>query len=75
MQRRLPIDGQAVIAYVNTIDVRDIGVTEQAVAAGGGQQVLDRMTIPGVGYVSYFKDTEGNVFGTIQNDPQAGAGA
>jgi uncharacterized protein len=73
MQRRLPIDGQAMIAYVCTIDVDDIGATEEGVIAGGGQQVLDRMTIPGVGYVSYFKDTEGNVFGAIQNDPQAGA--
>jgi predicted enzyme related to lactoylglutathione lyase len=41
--------------------------TDAKVAAAGGEQVLDRMEIPGVGWVSYFKDTEGNVFGALQS--------
>ena len=31
-----------------------------------GEQVLDRMEVPGVGQLSYFKDTEGNIFGALQ---------
>jgi predicted enzyme related to lactoylglutathione lyase len=64
------IDGQSVNAFVCTVQVDDIGATEESVAAAGGEQVLDRMEIPGVGHVSYFKDTEGNVFGALQ--PAAG---
>jgi predicted enzyme related to lactoylglutathione lyase len=29
------------------------------------------MPIPGVGWLAYCKDTEGNVFGIMQDDPQA----
>ena len=71
VKRQGAIDGKAVIAFVCTIDVPDIGAAEQAVPAAGGEQVLDRMAVPGVGWLSYFKDTEGNVFGTMQADPSA----
>jgi predicted enzyme related to lactoylglutathione lyase len=71
LERRAPVDGQAVIAYVCTIDVPDLAATEAAVAAAGGQQVLERMAVPGVGHLAYFKDSEGNVFGAIQSDPAA----
>jgi predicted enzyme related to lactoylglutathione lyase len=60
------IDGVSVNAFVCTVSVDDIADTEAKVAAAGGEQVLDRMEIPGVGWVSYFKDTEGNVFGALQ---------
>jgi predicted enzyme related to lactoylglutathione lyase len=29
------------------------------------------MGVPGVGWLAYFKDTEGNIFGIMQNDPNA----
>jgi predicted enzyme related to lactoylglutathione lyase len=29
------------------------------------------MPIPGVAWLAYGKDTEGNIFGMIQNDPAA----
>jgi predicted enzyme related to lactoylglutathione lyase len=60
------IDGVSVNAFVCTVQVDDIAATEAKVAAAGGEQVLDRMEIPGVGHVSYFKDTEGNIFGSLQ---------
>jgi hypothetical protein len=66
-----PVDGTAVIAFVCTLDVPDIGAAEGAVVAAGGEQVLDRMAVPGVGWLSYFKDTEGNVFGAMQSDASA----
>jgi predicted enzyme related to lactoylglutathione lyase len=64
------VDGGGANAFVCTASVDDIADTEAAVVAAGGEQVLDRMEIPGVGSVSYFKDTEGNVFGALQ--PVAG---
>ena len=65
-QRRGEIDGQAVIAYVKTIDVDDLAETQRRIADGGGQMVLETAEIPNVGTVAYFKDTEGNIFGALQ---------
>jgi predicted enzyme related to lactoylglutathione lyase len=72
VKRQGAIDGTAVIAYVCTVDVPDIDATEREVLAAGGQQVLDRMAVPGVGWLSYFKDTESNIFGAMQPDESAG---
>lgn len=66
-----PIEGQAVNAYVCTIGTDDLAVTSDKVAAAGGSMALPRMAIPGVGWLGYFKDTEGNIFGVMQNDPDA----
>jgi predicted enzyme related to lactoylglutathione lyase len=66
VERRQAIDGQAVIAFVCTVDVDDIAATEQKVKDAGGEQVVDRHEIPEVGQLSYFKDTEGNIFGALQ---------
>jgi predicted enzyme related to lactoylglutathione lyase len=30
------------------------------------------MPVPGVGWLAYYKDTEGNIFGVMQDDRQAG---
>jgi uncharacterized protein len=69
MQRRgpAPTPETPLNGFACSIDVEDIAATEKAVVDAGGQQVLERMTIPGVGYVSYFTDTEGNVFGLYQS--------
>lgn len=65
-QRQGEIDGDAVIAYVNTIQVDDLAETERRIAAGGGQMVLEPGEIPNVGTIAYFRDTEGNVFAALQ---------
>ncbi len=61
-----PGDGQSVNAFVNTIQVDSIDETERRVPDAGGEQVVAQDTIPGVGKVSYFKDTEGNIFGALE---------
>jgi hypothetical protein len=38
---------------------------------GGGKTVLTTTVIPGVGYLAYGQDTEGNTFGMMQADPSA----
>ncbi len=64
--RRVGTDGEAVNAYVNTIQVQDLAETERRIAAAGGERVVQPAEVPGVGTVAYFKDTEGNIFGALQ---------
>jgi predicted enzyme related to lactoylglutathione lyase len=61
-----PAAGAAVNAYTCTIQVDSIDDIERAVPAAGGAQVLDRMEVPEVGQLSYFTDSEGNIFGALQ---------
>lgn len=70
--RRGVIDGEAVIAYVCTVDVASLEETIAAVERNGGTIALPKMPVPGVGWLAYFKDSEGNIFGAMQADPQAG---
>lgn len=60
---------EAVVNFV--IDVDDVDAYAEKVSAAGGEQVVPKMAIPGVGWVAYFKDTEGNIFGVHQHDPTA----
>jgi uncharacterized protein len=69
--RRGEIDGQAVIAYVCTVDVESIDTSIATVEKSGGTVVLPKMPVPGVGWLVYCKDTEGNIFGMMQADPNA----
>jgi predicted enzyme related to lactoylglutathione lyase len=61
-----PLGGAPVVGYVCTIEVASLEETQRAVPAAGGEQVVDRMEVPGVGHLAYFKDTEGNVFGALE---------
>ena len=65
-QGPVPAGPQPVSAYVCTIQVDSIEETERAVPAAGGEQVVERMEVPEVGLLAYFKDTEGNLFGALQ---------
>lgn len=71
VRRRGTIDGEAVIAYVCTVDVTSVDDTVRQLASLGGTMALAKMAIPGVGWLAYAKDTEGNIFGFMQNDPAA----
>ena len=71
VRRQGELDGQAVIAYVCTIDVADVDASTNTATSNGAQMVLPKMPIPGVGWLVYCKDTEGNIFGMMQADPNA----
>ena len=71
VRRQGEIDGQAVIAYVCTVDVADVDTSTNTAVSNGGQVVLPKMPIPGVGWLVYCKDTEGNIFGMMQADENA----
>jgi predicted enzyme related to lactoylglutathione lyase len=57
---------------VNTIDVTDLDATVHAVTDGGGTIALPKHAVPTVGWLTYCKDTDGNLFGLMQSDPSAG---
>ncbi len=69
--RQCPVDGQSVIAYVCTIDTPALDEFIKKAQAGGGTLVVPKMPIPGIGWLAYCKDTEGNIFGMMQADPNA----
>jgi predicted enzyme related to lactoylglutathione lyase len=71
VKRHGTIDGQAVIAYVCTIDVEDVDRVLQNITSKGGTIALPKMPIPSVGWLAYAKDTEGNIFGIMHRDPAA----
>ena len=71
VKRSGDIAGDSVIAYVCTIDVPSVDDYAEKIAANGGTIVVPKMPIPGVGWLVYAKDTEGNIFGVHQEDPSA----
>jgi predicted enzyme related to lactoylglutathione lyase len=71
IQRRGGVDGQAVIAYVCTVQTASVDEFVKKALAGGGTMAVPKMPIPGVGWLAYCKDTEGNIFGLMQPDPKA----
>jgi uncharacterized protein len=66
-----PADGQAVNAYVCTVDVANLDASWTTALAAGATAALPKMPIPGVGWLAYVKDTEGNILGMMQRDPAA----
>ncbi len=66
MKRRDPMGN-----VYNTIASHDIDKAIADVIKAGGTIVVPQMAIPGVGWLAYFKDTEGNVFGVMEEDRSA----
>lgn len=55
----------------NTIGVPSVDDFLLKIMKAGGKVVQPKMPIPGVGYMAYCMDTEGNLFGIMQSDPTA----
>jgi predicted enzyme related to lactoylglutathione lyase len=66
-----PVDMQAVNAFVCTAYVENLDTKLEKLATLGGTMALPKMPVPGVGWLAYAKDTEGNIFGMMQADPNA----
>ena len=56
---------------VNTIDVPSVDEYVSRIEAKGGKVAVPKMSIPGVGWLAYALDTEGNMFGIMQADEKA----
>ena len=66
-----PVPGQAVNAYVCTVGVDRLDdILERATRLGAVISV-PRMAVPGIGWLAYLTDTEGNLVGALQPDPAA----
>jgi uncharacterized protein len=57
---------------INTIEVEDLDAILAQILAHGGEIVMEKHAIPGVGYQAYFKDNSGIVVGLHQADANAG---
>ncbi len=58
-------------SVVNTIDVDDVDEIIKKIKNNKGQIVRPKHAVPGVGWMAYFKDSEGIVTGVMQEDPEA----
>ncbi len=67
-----PGENTPVVAYVCTVDVGDLDQSMTKAAGLGATTAVPRMAVPGIGWLAYLKDTEGNIFGMMENDPAAG---
>ena len=55
----------------NTIGVESVDDAVAKVVAAGGTIVQPKFSVAGMGYLAYFTDTEGNLFGLLQPDTNA----
>jgi predicted enzyme related to lactoylglutathione lyase len=66
-----PEEGAPVNAFPNTIDIPELDLALTTVGQMGGKVVVPKYAIPGVGWLAYCKDTEGNIFGLMESDANA----
>jgi predicted enzyme related to lactoylglutathione lyase len=55
----------------NTIGVDSVDDYLARITAHGGKVIRPKAAVPGVGWLAYCEDSEGNRFGLMQNDPTA----
>jgi uncharacterized protein len=60
-----------VTTTTNTVGVESVDNAIKAVTNAGGKLIMPKTPIPTVGYFAYCQDTEGNLFGVMQSDPDA----
>jgi predicted enzyme related to lactoylglutathione lyase len=66
-----PHFGAPVNSFVATIQVDDLDATTKLATEAGGDIRVPRMAVPGVGWLAYLADTEGNLVGVMQPDESA----
>jgi predicted enzyme related to lactoylglutathione lyase len=55
----------------NIINIPSIDEFVKKIEAGGGRILMPKTAVPGIGYMTYFEDTEGNVSGIMESDETA----
>lgn len=56
---------------INTVEVPSVDEYIKKVKQHGGKVIREKHPVPGVGYMATISDTEGNLFGIMQEDPSA----
>ena len=71
-KRESPTQGETPqFGFTCTVAVEDVTAAFEAALAAGGSEVHKPGPVPGVGYLAYVRDTEGNHLGLMQRDPDA----
>jgi len=60
--------GRGEAGVINSIDVPDVDKFIAKIEGAGGTVIVPKRAIPGVGWLAYCKDTEGNTFCIMQED-------
>jgi len=55
----------------NTMGVESVDKAVETIKSAGGNIILEKMAVPGMGWVAYATDTEGNQFGVFEMDANA----
>ncbi len=63
--------GSGANAAVLTMGVADFDEAAELIVGAGGSVALPKTAFPGTAWQGYFLDTEGNIFGIHQPDPDA----
>ncbi|MFF7995594.1 VOC family protein [Kitasatospora xanthocidica] len=71
MKRPAKVDSQLLNGFMVGIESGDMDADMAKLVANGGSLVSPKVTIPGVGWVAYCKDTEDNFIELRQMDPEA----
>ncbi len=66
-----PIPESPISNFTCTIDVSDIDKYINSSIDHGAKIEQPKMAIPGLGWHCYLRDPDGNLFGLMENDPQA----
>jgi predicted enzyme related to lactoylglutathione lyase len=66
-----PAEGQPVTSFVCTVAVDSVDDTLVRGVELGGSLALPKMAVPGIGWLGYLKDPDGNILGVMQQDASA----
>jgi predicted enzyme related to lactoylglutathione lyase len=66
-----PTATQAVSSFVCTVDVKSAETSLARATELGGTVAVPVMPVPGIGWLCYAKDPDGNIFGMMQSDASA----
>ncbi len=64
-------DGQVAAGYLCTVDVASVELVIEEATRRGGTVAAAKAALPGIGWLAYLKDPEGNVFGVMRRDTTA----
>ncbi len=70
-KRRDSVEGKGVIGFECTVGVESVEKVAAEIDANGGRVTTPKITIPSVGWLVQFEDTEGNVVCAMQYDSSA----
>ena len=66
-----PQEGQPTNGAICTLGVDSLEGASERIIRAGGRITIQKFPIHHVGWLSYFRDTEGNLFGIMQRDQEA----